>query len=106
MFEPTPGVYKNLLTLDYASLYPTTIRQFNISPDTLLCKDKNHVRKDNEIKCCNGCVYTKDFEGFIPKILTDFYAKRKMYKKEMNIAEKEKNYLEDILKRRLKETSV
>lgn len=106
VYEPVPGVYKNLLTLDYASLYPTTIRQFNISPDTLLCKDKNHVRKDNEIKCCNGCVYTKDFEGFIPKILTDFYGKRKMYKKEMIIAEKEKNYLEDILKRRLNETKV
>ena len=104
VFEPKPGVYKNALTLDYASLYPTSIRQFNISPDTLICKNKNHVRKDNEIKCCNGCVYTKDFEGFIPKILTDFYGKRKMYKKEMIIAEKEKNYLEDVLKRRLNET--
>ena len=106
VYEPVPGVYKNLLTLDYASLYPTTIRQFNISPDTLICKDKNHVRKDNEIKCCNGCVYTKDFEGFIPKILTDFYGKRKMYKKEMIAAEKEKIYLEEVLKRRLKETQV
>ena len=106
VFEPVPGVYKNALTLDFASLYPTTIRQFNISPDTLICKDKNYIPKENEIKCCNGCVYRKDFEGFIPKILTDFYAKRKMYKKEMVIAEKEKNYLEDILKKRLKNIAI
>ena len=50
--------------------------------------------------CTNGSVYTKDFEGFIPKILTDFYNKRKAYKKEMKIAEKEKNHLIEILNSR------
>lgn len=106
VFEPTPGVYKNVLTLDYASLYPTTERQFNISPDTLIKKDKNHVPGPDEIKCCNGCIYTKKFEGFIPKILTDFYGKRKGFKKEMIAAEKELNYLEDVLKRRLKQANL
>lgn len=106
VFEPTPGVYKNVLTLDYASLYPTTERQFNISPDTLLKKDKNHIPGPDEIKCCNGCVYTKKFQGFIPMILTDFYGKRKEFKREMIAAEKELNYLEDILKRRLASASV
>lgn len=100
VFEPIPGIYNNVLTLDYASLYPTTMRQFNISPDTFKFKNKNHVRQDNEIMCTNGAVYTKDFEGFIPKILTDFYNKRKAYKKEMKIAEKEKNHLIEILNSR------
>lgn len=101
VFEPIPGAYRNVLTLDYASLYPTTMRQFNISPDTYLGKDKNHVRQPNEIKCANGSIYRADIEGFIPKILTDFYAKRKSYKKEMMIAEKEGYELREILKRRL-----
>jgi DNA polymerase elongation subunit (family B) len=88
--------------LDYASLYPTTMRQFNISPDTLLFKDKNHIPKENEIKCTNGCVYTNEFEGFIPKILSDYFAKRKEYKKMMVKAQKEKYHLIDILKEREK----
>ena len=102
VFAPIPGIYRNVYCLDYASLYPTTMRQFNISPDTLLFKDKNHVPKDNEIKCTNGCVYTNEFEGFIPKILSDYFAKRKEYKKMMMKAEKEKYRLMEILKEREK----
>ena len=102
VFQPIPGIYRNVYCLDYASLYPTTMRQFNISPDTLLFKDKNYVPKENEIKCTNGCVYTSDFEGFIPKILSDFFAKRKEYKKKMVSAQKEKYHLIEILKEREK----
>ena len=103
VFQPIPGIYNNVYCLDYASLYPTTMRQFNISPDTLLFKDKNHVPKENEIKCTNGCVYTNEFEGFIPKILTDFFGKRKDYKKLMVKAQKEKYELIDILHKRQKQ---
>ena len=93
VFSPIPGIYRNVYCLDYASLYPTTMRQFNISPDTLLFKDKNHIPKENEIKCTNGCVYTNEFEGFIPKILSDYFDKRKEYKKMMVKAQKEKYHL-------------
>ena len=100
VFEPEPGMFKGVLTTDYASLYPTTIRQFNISPDTFLMKDKNHVPKEDEIKCVSGAVYTNKSKGFIPKILDDFYAKRKAYKKKMTIAETEAYDLQCILERR------
>jgi len=100
VFEPIPGVYNNVLTLDYASLYPTTIRQFNISPETFLFKDPNHTPTADEIKCTSGAVYTKKINGFIPKILTDFYGKRKAYKKQMVAAEKEKYRLNEIYERR------
>ena len=103
VFQPDPGVYRNVYCLDYASLYPTTMRQFNISPDTFLFKDKNYVPKENEIKCSNGSVYKNDVEGFIPKILGDFFAKRKAYKKQMTQAQKEKYRLIDILEKREKE---
>jgi DNA polymerase elongation subunit (family B) len=106
VFQPVPGIYNNVYCLDYASLYPTTMRQFNISPDTLLFKDKNHVPKDNEIKCTNGCVYTNEFEGFIPKILTDYFAKRKEYKKKMVAAQKEKYELIHILEKREKAAGI
>lgn len=100
VFEPTPGIYKDTLTADYASLYPTTCRQFNISPDTFLFKDKSFVPTENEIKCVNGSVYTKQFKGFIPKILDDFFAKRKSFKKEMLKCQDIKYELSEILERR------
>lgn len=102
VYEPIPGIYKNVIALDFASLYPSTIRQFNISPDTYMGKDINYQRKPNEIKTISGAVYARDFDGFVPKILTDFYKQRKVFKKEMQIAEKEKGYLEEVLERRLK----
>lgn len=103
VYQPNPGIYRNVYCLDYASLYPTTMRQFNISPDTFLFKDKNYTPNENEIKCSNGSVYRNDIEGFIPKILGDFFAKRKDYKKQMVRAQKEKYKLIEILERREQE---
>lgn len=100
VYQPIAGIYKNVIALDFASLYPTTMRQFNISPDTYIKNDKAHKSNSHEIKCVSGAIYQKDFEGFIPKILTDFYMQRKTYKKEMMIAIKEKFYLEEIYEKR------
>ena len=100
VYDPIPGVYKNVLALDFASLYPTTMRQFNISPDTFITKDKERTPNAKEIKCCSGAIYSKEVEGFIPKILTDFYTQRKAYKKEMMTAIDEKYHLMDIYERR------
>jgi len=106
VYEPIPGVYIQVWTVDYASLYPTTMRQFNMSPDTFIKKDKNHRRQPDEIVCVNGSVYTKKFRGFIPKILDDFYAKRKSYKKKMIEAEETKYELQEILKSRKEKATV
>ena len=91
-----------LITLTFAATDPTTQRQFNISPDTYLFTDKNYNPKPNEIKTASGAVFTKDFEGFLPKILTDFYAQRKMHKKYMKNAYQKATELEKILEERLK----
>ena len=100
VYEPIPGVYNDVLTVDFASLYPTTMRQFNMSPDTFMFKKKDYRITPDEIKCVNGSVYTKRFKGFIPKILDDFYAKRKNFKKKMMVAKTEMEELEEILERR------
>ena len=38
VFEPTPGMYKNIAVFDYRSLYPSIIASHNISIGTLRCK--------------------------------------------------------------------
>jgi len=42
VFEPIPGLYKNIIVCDYKSLYPTIIAAHNISPGTVNCE------------CCEG----------------------------------------------------
>ena len=100
VYQPISGIYKNVIALDFASLYPTTIRQFNISPETFIKKDKNHKRQADEIMCTSGAIYKRNLPGFIPKICTDFYMQRKAYKKEMMTAIDEKYHLIQVYERR------
>jgi DNA polymerase I len=34
VFDPTPGIYENVAVIDFASMYPSIIDAFNISPET------------------------------------------------------------------------
>jgi DNA polymerase delta subunit 1 len=36
VYEPIPGLYENIICLDFASLYPSIIQAFNICPTTLI----------------------------------------------------------------------
>lgn len=106
VYEPIPGVYKNVVALDFASLYPTTMRQFNISPENYIKKDKSYTPKQDEIKCVSGAVFKNDKKYMLPEILDEFYGKRKEYKKEMNIASQELAKLEKILEARKRDARI
>ena len=89
------GVYKHLISYDFASLYPTIIRMFNISPETLVeFPDEEDI--PNLIKTpasilyecdtpkghfsVSGIYYKKDVEGILPKIVTKIYFERVEFK--------------------------
>jgi DNA polymerase elongation subunit (family B) len=95
-----PGIYKYIGGLDFASLYPSIIRQFQISPETFLFKDPNYKPKPNEIKTCSGAVYRKDPDAIIPAILTHYFALRKQAKKDKKQANQEMEDLKHILEER------
>jgi DNA polymerase elongation subunit (family B) len=40
VFDPDPGIYDNVAVIDFASMYPSIIAAFNISPETH-CTDSN-----------------------------------------------------------------
>lgn len=83
--EPISGYHEGVSAFDFASLYPSIMRQFNISPDSFIEKvPENKIeerRKDKSVIVCdNGVVYNTE-ESILKKILSDLYAQRKDYKK-------------------------
>jgi len=82
--QPIVGYYSGVSAFDFASLYPSVMRQFNISPDAyvdLIPENEIEERRKNldEIVCENGVVYKKE-DSILKKILSDLYAQRKQYK--------------------------
>jgi DNA polymerase-2 len=49
VINPTPGVEKNIIILDFKSLYPTIMRTFRIDPYSLLKNDVNTISTPCEI---------------------------------------------------------
>lgn len=95
--EPQIGKFKYVCSFDLASLYPSLIRTYNISPETLVDERNDYVSvdiivdKEFNIKsehseytiCPNGSMYRKDKQGFLPKIMEKMFNERSVYKKKM-----------------------
>lgn len=104
--EPIKGRHKFIACFDFASLYPTTMRQFDISVENYIdkydTKQVNELRKtsleDNTIVCANGVMFNK-CESILKTILTDLYKRRKIEKKKMFECEQKINELKEGLKK-------
>lgn len=106
--DPVVGMNQWCVIYDFASLYPTTQRQFYISPENFIGiqskSDKsicdNGVKIDNEkhVVCVNGAVFQKRDSPTI-KMLKDVYSDRKKNKKIMMDKKEElKKVLDEIKK--------
>lgn len=84
--EPEIGIFRAATCYDYASLYPSIMRQCNISPETFIEKTSNvekleKYKKDPKyIVSVTGAVYDSEL-SVLKEILTDLYSKRKVHKK-------------------------
>lgn len=95
-----PGIYKNIGSLDFSSLYPHIMMQWQISPESFIKKDIHYVPKENEIKTSSGAVFRKDPKAIIPRILKVYFGKRKEAKAMKKEANKEYEELKHILDKR------
>src|SRR3989344_3911745 len=74
--DAEPGIYNNVLILDFKSLYPSIIRTFNIDPSSFLeKKEKNSIESPNK-------VYFRNQEGVLPGIIEKLHLAREKAKKE------------------------
>jgi DNA polymerase elongation subunit (family B) len=80
--EPEPGMYKWVGSFDFASLYPSIMRQWNISPDSFVkvIKPGEEYDKEKYIKAVNGSLYKREESG-LKSVLTNNYIKRRLAKK-------------------------
>ena len=83
VYEPKPGLYKDLAMFDFTSMHTSIIISMNISRGTLTSKEKNSFSSP-EIEQGNEKIkyyFTKE-EGFFPTLLKEIFEKRKQAKTE------------------------
>ncbi len=72
VMDSTPGLYKNVLVLDFKSLYPSIIKTFKIDPMGLIEGLNN---PDQAIEGFRGAKFHRE-NHFLPQIITDLWAQR------------------------------
>lgn len=93
--EPVPGLYNWGVSFDAASLYPSIIQGWNISPETFmgmsntpisvegLLEKKYTTLSSNFCTAASGATYSKDKQGLLPELVDLYMEKRKTAKKLM-----------------------
>ncbi len=75
IFEPRVGFHTEVLKLDFASMYPSIIDVYNLSPETLGCDcDRYHQVPELGYKVC------KKKRGITPKVVEPLIERRQRYK--------------------------
>jgi DNA polymerase II len=106
VLKSQPGIYDNIIVLDFKSLYPSIIRTFNIDPkefilqndelkydlknerDKLKINDKNkidkkYLDKHKYIISPNGSIFTRNI-GILPDLIENYWKERDIAKKNKN----------------------
>lgn len=76
VMDTKPGIYHDVLVLDFKSLYPSIIKTFNIDPFSFT----NKKEKDS-IVAPNGAIF-KNQDGILPEIISKLHDAREQAKKE------------------------
>lgn len=73
--ESKPGVYDEILVLDFKSMYPSVIRTFNIDPISYLPEGKQERTDEKIIVAPNGACFTNS-DGLLPTIIQQLWEER------------------------------
>jgi DNA polymerase elongation subunit (family B) len=111
--DPQVGMHKWVVSFDLNSLYPHLIMQYNISPETYVEMIEglsiesildgalndgyaDQAREQNRTIAASGCMFDRDYQGFLPTLMQKMYNDRVKFKKQMLAAkqayEKDKSY--------------
>jgi DNA polymerase II len=83
--DSVPGLYENIVVLDFKSLYPSIMRTFNIDPYSYLSISEKEAHKHPEtyVVTPNGAVFKNEI-GILPGIIQTLWAQREQARKQKN----------------------
>jgi DNA polymerase elongation subunit (family B) len=103
--DPQVGMHKWVVSFDLNSLYPHLMMQYNVSPETYVGhisaingddgvqkildgylnepSIRNQLMSSNVTCAASGCMFDKDYQGFLPRLMQKMYDDRVVYKKRM-----------------------
>lgn len=109
--DPVPKLYSWIVTLDLASLYPSIIMSFNLSPEKAykpaiydlnkidnfidMKEDLSWIKEVNVTMLANGATFKRDSQGILPELVAGMFASRKAFKNEANKIAKELEEVEN-----------
>jgi len=85
VYTPDPGLYENIVVLDFKSLYPTVMVAHNISPDTLNLEECDNRFELDEF----DYDFCQDEQGFFPELVEGLVEDRSKIKENMSDVEKD-----------------
>jgi DNA polymerase elongation subunit (family B) len=86
VYEPKPGLYKDVVVFDFRSLYPSIISAHNVSPDTLNCEccPEAEPAPGEQSRFC------RKKKGFIAAVIEDIINRRMRIKEIIKKGRKDK----------------
>lgn len=98
VFSPQKGIYNWVASFDFASLYPSIMRQWNMSPESFLGKEAKMPDMENITYSASGAYFDDKEDSVFRKVLTNYYGKRKDAKKKMWMVTQEIEKLKEMRK--------
>jgi DNA polymerase elongation subunit (family B) len=97
--EPKTGLYEWVASFDFASLYPSIMRQWNISPESYLGNigPTDSFDPEKQVKTSSGALFERNVDSVFRTILSEYYGKRKTAKKAFAEIEEEIEQLKKYL---------
>lgn len=83
VMDSDPGLYDNVLVLDFKSLYPSIIRTFNIDPAGFWIAEAEHLSGSKVVPGFHGARFAKQGH-LLPTIVADLWQQRDAAKREKN----------------------
>jgi DNA polymerase-2 len=85
VMDSIPGLYDNVLVLDFKSLYPSIIRTFKIDPMGLIEGLEDKAVGKDPIMGFDGAYFSRE-KHFLPDIITSLWSERDKAKQQQNKA--------------------
>lgn len=98
VFSPIKGMYDWVVSFDFASLYPSIMRQWNMSPESYKGKETKKPDSKNIAYSVSGSCFDTSEDSIFRTVLADFYGRRTIAKNKMNIIKEEIDTLEKLKK--------